>query len=146
MGIGCLSIKFSKAKCKQQKENEFQLVQEINQYCRKNTLSEEDKIHLSNLQTKLDQLFTQRAQGAYIRSRAKWIEQGEKNSSYFFSLERRRQERNSINVLMVNNVECSDNKIIAEEIFQFYSKLHPFHKKHHYHFLKTLNNISLKLI
>lgn len=104
------SIKFSKARCKQQKENEFQLVQQMNQYCRKSELSEEDKMKLASSQpNEFNQLFTQRAQGASIRSRAKWIEQGEKNWSYFFILERRRQERNQINVLMVNNVECSDD-------------------------------------
>lgn len=119
-----LSIKFGKIICKQQKENEFNLVHKINLYCRKTELLEEDRIHLSSLQAQLDHLFTQRAQGAYIRSRAKWIEQGEKNSSDFFSLEKRRQERNKIDVLVTDDIECSDNVRITDEIYTFYVKLY----------------------
>ena len=79
-----LSIKFSKLLCKQQREIELKLVQELNKYSQKVPLSDEDTTKLVELQTNLDTLFTKRAQGAYVRSRAKWIEQGEKNSSYFF--------------------------------------------------------------
>lgn len=51
------------------------------------------KTKLLILQANLDNLFVQRAQGAYVRSRAKWIAQGEKNTSYFFGLKTRRQEK-----------------------------------------------------
>lgn len=45
------------------------------------------------LQTKLDNLSLEKAQGAFIRSQAKWIEFGEKNS-YFCGLEKSRQQKN----------------------------------------------------
>lgn len=99
-------------------------VQGINEYCKKRVLSEEDKAKLLSLQASLDNLFIQRAQVAYVRSRAKWIEQGEKSTSYFFGLKRRRHEKNSIDVLMVNNRECSDSKTISKEIHRIYSKLY----------------------
>ena len=73
-----------------------------------------------NLQARLDNVFVQRAQGAYVRSRAKWIEQGENNTSYFLGRERRRPEGNKINVLIVNDRECSDTKVISEEVHRFY--------------------------
>lgn len=92
--------------------------------CKKQTLTEEEKTTFSNLQSCLDDLFIQRAQGAYVRSRAKWIEQGEKNISYFFQLEKRRQEKNKFNVLLIDDRECHDAKIIANEIFKFYSDLY----------------------
>lgn len=44
------------------------------------------------LQTKLDELYQERAQGAFVRSRAKWIEEGKITHS--FNLERNRQQRN----------------------------------------------------
>lgn len=43
---------------------------------------------LMELQAKLHDLYLQIAQGAFIRSRAKWIEAGEKNSSNFSHLEK----------------------------------------------------------
>lgn len=63
-------------------------------------------------------------QGAFIRSRAKWIEEGEKNSSYFCGLEKRRQEKNSIRSLMIDNNEIIDEKMISSEIWKFYSQLY----------------------
>ncbi len=47
----------------------------------------DDKECLYTLQSTLDDLFLEKARGAFIRSRAKWLEFGEKNSAYFFNLE-----------------------------------------------------------
>uniref|UniRef100_A0A8C6WYS4 Reverse transcriptase domain-containing protein n=1 Tax=Neogobius melanostomus TaxID=47308 RepID=A0A8C6WYS4_9GOBI len=77
-----------------------------------------------DLQTKLDQLYLNRAHGAFVRSRAKWIEAGEKNSSYFFNLEKSRQKRNCISCLLIDGKECKDFKLLENEVFQFYSKLY----------------------
>lgn len=44
-------------------------------------------------------MFINKAKGAFIRSKAKWLEKGEQNSSYFFKLEKQRQTKNSINKL-----------------------------------------------
>lgn len=46
-----------------------------------------------------------------------------KNSSYFSGLEKRRQERNAINVLLINDVECTDPRLISE-VYRFYTKLY----------------------
>ena len=51
------------------------------------------------IKQKLDSLYEQRATGYYIRSRAKWIEEGERSTSYFLGLEKVRQSSNSINCL-----------------------------------------------
>ncbi len=122
--VRSLSIKFSKTRSNQQREHEIKSFQEINEYYRKAALSDEDGANILGLQTRLDDLLSKRARGAYVRSRAKWIEQGEKDTSYFFGLERRRQEKNKINTLKVNNCKCSDPKVISEEMYQFFSKLY----------------------
>ncbi len=59
-----------------------------------------------------------------MRSRAKWLKEGEINSSYFVNLEKRRQERNSINCLTVNQLEHYDHNTIANKVFNLYSKLY----------------------
>ena len=43
-----------------------------------------------HLQYKLDELYIEKAKGAYIRSRSKWLEEDEQNSAYFFRLEKNR--------------------------------------------------------
>ncbi len=79
-----------------------------------NSLSPEEKIHLSVLQCKLNAIYRRKAEGAFVRSRVKWLEQGERNSSYFFNLERQRGKQNTIHHLNVNGIcfagaSCKEN-------------------------------------
>ena len=75
------TLSFSKALNRKKREYESNLLTEISQCCSKPDLNTQEKEELMSLQVKLDDLYLDRAQGAYIRSRAKWIEAGEKNSS-----------------------------------------------------------------
>ena len=47
------------------------------------------------VESALSSLISREAEGAKIRSRAKWIEEGEKPTRYFFRLEQKRAEKNS---------------------------------------------------
>ncbi len=46
-------------------------------------------VELAQIQSQLDLIYLDLAKGAFIRSRAKWLEEGEKNTSNFFALEKR---------------------------------------------------------
>lgn len=81
---------------------------------------ESDKNRFINFQWKLDEMYLRKAREAYIRSRAKWLEEGEKNSAYLCGLEKKRQERNAVNVLLINDVECTDPKPLSNEVHRFY--------------------------
>ena len=50
----------------------------MSQCCSKPDFTSEDKEKILLLQSKLDDIFLKRAQGAFVRPRAKWIEEGEK--------------------------------------------------------------------
>lgn len=52
-----------------------------------NALLEEEKLELIRLQDELDNLYFQKAKGAFTRSRSKWLEE-DQNSHYFFNLEK----------------------------------------------------------
>uniref|UniRef100_A0A3P9J195 Reverse transcriptase domain-containing protein n=1 Tax=Oryzias latipes TaxID=8090 RepID=A0A3P9J195_ORYLA len=119
-----LSISFSKKLKSNLDKKELDIIKQLNDLCCKPNPSEDDRQQILNLQSKLDELYTQRARGAYIRSRARWIEEGEKNSAYFCSLEKRRQKRNSLKSLLVNDIEITDEKAISSEIYRFYSHLY----------------------
>ena len=70
-------------------------------------------------------LYNSDTKAAYIRSRAKWIDQGEKSTSYFLNLEKQNQTSNSITKLIDKNGEIAQNdKEILNQIQQFYSKLY----------------------
>ncbi len=49
-------------------------------------LSDSQRTCLVDLQIKLDDLYKLRAEGAFVRSRQRWLEHGEQMSSYFFKL------------------------------------------------------------
>ncbi len=111
-----ISIEFGKQRSKEMREQELNLVQEIDECCKRTPMSDKDRSTFMILQSKLDDLYLKRAHSAFVRSRAKWTEEGEKNTAYFCSLEKRRQERNAVNVLMIYNIECTDHKLISEEV------------------------------
>lgn len=129
---------------KKKRQEEVQLIQEINKRCCKSVLTDEDKDKLISLHSLLDELYIRKAKGAYVRSRAKWMEEGEKNSSYFCNLEKRRQERNVVGSLLIHQKECYDNNTIVNEVFQFYSNLYAssYSSDNANKFFKKVKNMS----
>lgn len=105
---------------------ELKIVSNItNLSCREfDSLTKEEKEVLSYSQIKLDEMYRQKAKGAFIRSRSKWLEEGEQNSRYFFSLEKYRSTNNSIRKLNVNGAITEDHRIISEFCSKFYKDLY----------------------
>ena len=75
-----------------------------------------DMVKKKELEKQLSELCNDKFKGAQIRSRAKWIEQGEKNSNYFLSLEAKHQSSNVIRELIDSqrSIIRSDNEILGE--------------------------------
>lgn len=119
-----ISISSGKLLSRNSRKKEFEIINEINSICNRPSLNEINKQKLILLQSSLDQIYVDKAKGAYIRSRAKWIEEGERSSAYFCRLEKKRQERNGVKSLLINNQECTNPDQISKEIYSFYSKLY----------------------
>lgn len=98
------------------------LMTQLNNLISRDKLCEDDLKTFKILSEELDKLYINLAKGAFIRSRAKWLEEGEKNCSYFFGLENRK--RNNISSLSVNGSITSDPIVIANSISSFYSELY----------------------
>uniref|UniRef100_A0A3P9LB20 Reverse transcriptase domain-containing protein n=1 Tax=Oryzias latipes TaxID=8090 RepID=A0A3P9LB20_ORYLA len=113
---------------KTKKAKESQIINDIMTISKRNPaeLSDDDKINLALLQKELDSIYKNRAEGAFVRSRLKWLEEGENNSSYFFQLEKRRAKTNTLEQLNIEDQITSDPKIIANYVNLFYSKLYAF--------------------
>lgn len=106
------------------KHKQKELILKINTICEKTETTTEEKAELNALQGKLDDMYRDKANGAFIRSRARWIELGEKNTSYFYGLEKHRQSKKRINKLKKNDIITDDQKQINDEIWLFYKNLY----------------------
>ena len=63
--------------------------------------------------------------GIILRSKAKWVEEGEKNTKYFLNLEKRNFNNTCIKTLInKNEEEITDMKLIIEEEKMFYKQLY----------------------
>ena len=109
---------------KTSREKELQIVTKIMNLTEKENLSEDEASELASLQSALDVMYEEKARGAFIRSRRKWLEQGEKCSKYFFNLEKRNAEISSVSKLKINGTTCEDDSIISNYVANFYQKLY----------------------
>ncbi len=77
------SIASGKKLNKDKRAQEAIVVKELMSLYTKLNWSEEDKERINTLQSKLDEMYMNKAKGAYIRSRARRIGEGKKNTAYF---------------------------------------------------------------
>ena len=69
--------------------------------------------------------------GIILRSKAKWVEEGEKNTKYFLNLEKRNFNNTCIKTLFnKDDIEVTDMKQILQEQKQFYENLYTSKLKH----------------
>jgi len=70
-------------------------------------------------------LYDYHVKGAQIRSRAEWVEKGERSNKYFLGLEKHRQSHNVIKQVKKSNgqLTSSDSDILLE-ITEYYSRLY----------------------
>ena len=94
----------------------------------KNSLCQGDQnvsLEIKELENALSSLVIREAEGAKIRSRAKWFEEGEKPTRFFFRLEQKRAEKNSFESLFdENGFEKSSSSDIESILVNFYRDLY----------------------
>lgn len=111
---------------KSRRIEEEELISKIALYYQRSPedVSQEDRLILLDLQGKLDDIYRRRAEGAFVRSRKRWLEEGEQNSAYFFKLEKHRSKINSIHQLNINGVVSENMKLISDFCSNFYGNLY----------------------
>ena len=129
------SIKFGAIEKKKLNNEVLELEKDIEKLeteAQKNPLSGEQEITLNQKKQNLINIFNQKANGAYVRSRSQGYEEGEKNSAYFFNLEKRNSEKKSIEELDIGTEKKSkiikDQNEILNEMKGFYKKLYSAEK------------------
>ena len=80
---------------------------------------------LTNSKEELENIRKEEIKGLFLRSKAKWIEEGEKPSKYFCHLEKRNYLNKTVTKLLKNDGKEITNQIdILHEIEHFYRKLY----------------------
>ncbi len=100
------------------------MINKLNALLAKSKITEEHNLEIKRLNLELDKTFLDLAKGTYTRSRAKWLEEGERNSSYFFALEKRNGQRKTLSALNIDGVISKDLKGISDFVAKFYSNLY----------------------
>ena len=120
------SIEYSVQKANAQRSETVTLEKQINildialeKYCCKEFERKRDE-----LKTELSRRLLEKSKGAQIRARAKYIEEGERSTSYFFNLEKHHQKQSVVTKLASGNTEYTDNTAILHHMTSFYKSLY----------------------
>ena len=123
MEIRGKTISFSSYKAKQNKNHESNLIKKID--ILQKSLTETNSDQLRELQNELENVRESKLKGSLIRSRAKWMEDGEKPTKYFCSLESSHYVNKSIPFIeQENGVKLQDQNEILNEAVSFCKTLY----------------------
>lgn len=67
-----------------------------------------------NLQNKLIDIYRSKAEGAFVRSRSRWLEKEEQNTAYFFRLEKFQAKNSTIQKFNIDGNVTDDSREIAQ--------------------------------
>lgn len=109
---------FSKDLSFQNKSRLVEIEQKIN------TLKQSDSSYEA-LQKEYEEIFSLKVKGAQVRSRAKWWEEGEKSSKYFFGLEKRNSKEKSWDQILDKQGKLiTGTRNIQDRQVEFYKDLY----------------------
>ena len=119
------TAKYAKAKTKQEKKYETYLRKRL-----RNTLRKEERLRRDNrisqqLRAKIEEIEKKKEQGARIRTKIEWNNDGERNTKLFFALEKQKTASRSITQLKDENGTVKDKQEdILNIIRNFYKTLY----------------------
>ena len=97
------------------------LTREFNKGCSDENLMDQ----INKISNELDDIAAEEAKSIIFRSKARWIKDGERNSKYFFSLEKKRYLSKNMSQLLTDNGNLvMDQKKILDEQVKFYRELY----------------------
>ena len=79
---------------------------------------------MSIIQGKIRELEEEQAMGSIFRSKVQWVKDGERNTKYFFSLEKRNYNRKVMGKLNIDGDMCMERQRILNEQKRFYQELY----------------------
>ena len=123
------TVQFSRRKNSQEKLILSQLCEIVDEYESRLPLTQEEDKILEDTKADLEEKTLERIKGVMFRSKARWYEEGEQNTKYFYSLEKSRYNaKTCYKMINEEGKELSHNKEILEEQKTFYTKLYSVDK------------------
>ena len=120
-----MTISYSSFKAKKQRIQEAELKQKLEELEKNIHLNESLIQDYQTTKREYEHIQNIKSQGLMIRSRAQYIEAGEKNNKYFLGLEKRNQcTKNITCVIDENDLVITDSKLILKQQELFYQKLY----------------------
>ena len=116
-----ISIRHSVTKSRNRRQQEDQLRDKLTRL-HKEIRPDPDRV--ADVEEQLSRLIQKRLDGAKIRSRATWLEEGEKPTRFFFDLERTKQQQACISKLSTDNGEVTSDEQILNTARTFYEHLY----------------------
>lgn len=125
MKIRAKTISYASIKKRERLKLEDMLQKKLGILEQKLLLTEEEKEELENAKLELVNLREIKMKGVMLRSRARWVAEGEKITKYFCSLEKRNYTSKQILKLTKSDgLITTDSKEIAQEVNKFYEGLY----------------------
>lgn len=119
-----LAIEFSSRKKKIENKREKDIENEIQKIFDQDLNDQTEKLR-NDLENELEQIREKHIKGNILRSKANWIQHGEKCSKYFCNLEKKKYtEKLMYKLVGENGCDLTNTKDIMDEQTRFYSKLY----------------------
>ena len=124
------TISYAACKKKQARQKENELRSEIKKLEDHHTINENDLVLLEAKKEELRLLRQQKIEGMIVRSKIKWIQEGERPSKYFCHLEKRNFVQKHLSFIEKEDGEVLfDQDEIVKETKDFYEKLYESREK-----------------
>ena len=125
MKIRSKTISYATMKKRVDQEKERDLQNNIQSLETKIKLTEDEKGKLESYKQELIALREKKMEGVLLRSRARWVAEGEKITKYFCVLEKRNYvSKQMIRLTLNNGEEIYETKDIIKEVKMFYERLY----------------------
>lgn len=119
-----ITLDYSIAKAKEKRARCDEIIKSLKNLETKVLKTEIELNEYEELKDEYERINENETKGRFIRSRSKWIEFGEKNSKFFFQLEKRNYNKKLITNLTVNENSITDPNEILKECNNFYKTLY----------------------
>ena len=128
MEIRGFTVKYSKRKAKIARDKESALQERINilqAQAEKHPHNRNIILELQAERARLKKIMAYKTKGAILRSKVRWHEQGERNTNYFYGLERRGYNNKTVTRLKISENKFTSNQFeILEKERLFYESLY----------------------
>ena len=141
------TIKYAVEVQRKRKENIVQLEKEYFTLSKEMDHSTNDRIaeKMNIIKKDIDTWYDHKCKGAYIRSREKWMEEGEKSTKYFLGLEKRNGKRKEVDCLESKGKTITDKEKILYKLHGYYYNLYKNRDvKNDFEYEYYLHNIDIQ--